>query len=58
VKPITVGSSPMGLTAMALCAVLTVLFAFPPGSNWILSAARKTTVRPERPQAAAMNRLP
>lgn len=55
VKPIVTGGTWAGLTALALCTVLTVVLSVPPGSNWILSAARHASDRrpPNQPAALA-----
>jgi NADH-quinone oxidoreductase subunit N len=46
VKPIETAGGPLGLLAVVVCVVLTLVLAVPPGANWVLSAARKTTERP------------
>jgi NADH-quinone oxidoreductase subunit N len=45
VKPIETAGTITGFAALILCTVLTLTLSVPPAANWIMSAARQTTVR-------------
>jgi NADH-quinone oxidoreductase subunit N len=49
VKPIETWGSVPGFATLAICVLLTLGLSVPPGVNWILGAARQTTVRAEVP---------
>src|ERR1019366_8842443 len=53
VKPIETVGTLTGLAALILCVVLTIGLAVPPGANWVMSAAQRTTMHsaPAQPQA-------
>ena len=46
VKPIETRGTLPGLIAVIVCVFLTLSLSVPPGANWILNAARQTTIRP------------
>jgi len=45
VKPIQTCGPWTGIAALAICAILSLVLSVPPGSTWILNAARQTTQR-------------
>jgi NADH-quinone oxidoreductase subunit N len=55
VKPIETVGTITGLITVVLCVVLTLTLSIPPGANWVMSAARHTTVRPAVIQPQALN---
>jgi NADH-quinone oxidoreductase subunit N len=53
IKPIETWGSVTGFATLALCVLLTLGLSLPPGVNWMLSAAKQTTVHTPLPQKAA-----
>jgi NADH-quinone oxidoreductase subunit N len=58
VKPIATFGTLTGRIALVVCVILTLGLSIPPGANWIMDAARRTTVRPTPPPQAAFNQQP
>jgi NADH-quinone oxidoreductase subunit N len=55
VKPIETPGNFPGFATLMCCVLLTLFLSVPPGANWLLGAARQTTLRPQPVQAAANN---
>jgi NADH-quinone oxidoreductase subunit N len=53
VRPIVTPGTIGGLSALAVCVVLTVGLSVPPGANWLLSSARNT-IAPPRVRVSAL----
>lgn len=55
VKPIEGSPGVPGLIVLIVCVGLTLALSIPPGANWVLGAAQRTTIRIAPVQQAAMN---
>jgi NADH-quinone oxidoreductase subunit N len=51
IRPVAVRGPLPGMIALSLCVVLTVGLSFPPGANWLLRSARRSSASAPEPAA-------